>query len=106
MATLIPALSSIAWDADGERRFASRINEKLGDEWLCWCNVPIGPLNLHPDFILLHPSYGLLVLEVKDWNKTALVTANRKTFRLRSLSREYAADNPFRAGTAKSACGR
>jgi hypothetical protein len=95
MATLIPTLGSCVWDADGERRFAYRINDKLGDEWLCWCNIPVGPLNLHPDFILLHPKYGLLVLEVKDWKKETLVGANKKTFTLRKLSWEYAADNPF-----------
>lgn len=95
MATLIPTLSSCSWDADGERRLANRINEKLGDEWLCWCNVPIGPLNLHPDFILLHPRFGLLVLEVKDWRKETVAGANKKKFTLKTFSWEYAVDNPF-----------
>lgn len=95
MATLIPTLASCVWDADGERRLANRINDKLGDEWLCWCNIPIGRLNLHPDFILLHPKYGLLVLEVKDWKKETLVGANKKKFTLRTLSWEFAVDNPF-----------
>lgn len=95
MATLIPTLGSCTWDADGERRFAYRINDKLGDEWLCWYNIPIGQLNLHPDFILLHPKFGLLVLEVKDWKKETLVGANKKKFTLRKLSWEFTADNPF-----------
>lgn len=95
MAILIPTLSTCVWDADGERRLAYRINDKLGDEWLCWCNIPIGRLNLHPDFILLHPKYGLLVLEVKDWKKETLIGANKKKFTLRSLSWEFAVDNPF-----------
>lgn len=95
MAIIIPALSACTWDADGERRLANRINEKLGDEWSCWCNIPVGPLNLHPDFILLHPQFGLLVLEVKDWRKEALVGANKKKFTLKSFSWEYSVDNPF-----------
>lgn len=95
MATLIPALNSCTWDADGERRLAHRIHEKLGDEWICWCNVPVGPLTLHPDFILLHPAYGLLVLEVKDWKRDTLVSANKKKFRLRTFSWEGSVDNPF-----------
>ncbi len=95
MATIIPALNSCTWDADGERRFAQRINEKLVDEWVCWINIPVGPLNLHPDFILLHPKYGLLILEVKDWKKEALAEANKKKFVLRNFSWEYSVDNPF-----------
>jgi hypothetical protein len=95
MATFIPALSSCTWDTDGERRLAHRISEKLGDEWICWCNIPIGPVNRHPDIILLHPSHGLLVLEVKDWKRETLVEANKKTFRLRSLSWEGTKTNPF-----------
>jgi hypothetical protein len=95
MATLIPALSSCNLDADGERRLAHRIHEKLGEEWICWVNVPVGPLSLHPDFILLHPAYGLLVLEVKDWKKDTLVSANKKKFQLRTFSWEGSVDNPF-----------
>ncbi|MEP0908986.1 NERD domain-containing protein [Leptolyngbya subtilissima ST-M1] len=50
----------------GEHRLAQRIEAKLDDDYLLWYNVPVGPKALHPDFILLHPSRGLFVLEVKD----------------------------------------
>lgn len=68
MATLIPSFSSCAQKmTSGERRFARRLEGKLEDDYLLWYDVPIGPKKLHPDFIVLHPSRGLFILEVKDW---------------------------------------
>ena len=51
----------------GERRFAQRLEAKLEDDYLCWYDVPVGPAKSHPDFVVLHPRRGLLILEVKDW---------------------------------------
>ncbi len=51
----------------GERRFAQRLESKLEDDYLCWYDVPVGSKNCHPDFIVVHPRRGLLILEVKDW---------------------------------------
>ncbi|WP_444633260.1 DEAD/DEAH box helicase [Cupriavidus oxalaticus] len=68
MATLIPALGSVTSRmTSGERRFAERLEAKLEDDYLCWYDVAIGEKTRHPDFIVFHPSRGLLVLEVKDW---------------------------------------
>ncbi len=51
----------------GERRFAQRLESKLEEDYLCWYDVPIGQSMRHPDFVVLHPKRGLLILEVKDW---------------------------------------
>ena len=67
MATLIPSISCCKFDTSGERRFAQRLESKLEEDYLCWYDVPVGTGNLHPDFIILHPQRGLIVLEVKDW---------------------------------------
>ena len=68
MATLIPSYGSCAGRmSSGERRLAQRLEAKLEDDYLCWYDVPVGPNNSHPDFIVLHPRRGLLILEVKDW---------------------------------------
>jgi len=74
MAQLFPALSACHFDAPGEKRLAERLEKKLSDDWLCWFNVPVGPKGLQPDFVLLHPKIGLLVLEVKDWKITSLIS--------------------------------
>ncbi|MDB5893077.1 MAG: helicase, partial [Rhodoferax sp.] len=68
MATLIPALSTCAGRmTSGERRLAERLEQKLEDDYLLWYDVPIGPKQTHPDFVLLHPRRGALILETKDW---------------------------------------
>lgn len=68
MATLIPSYSTCATRmTPGERRFAQRLESKLEDDYLCWYDVPIGQSMRHPDFVVLHPKRGLLILEVKDW---------------------------------------
>lgn len=51
----------------GERRLAERLRTFLEDDYLCWYNVPVGPVRQYPDFIVLHPGRGIWVLEVKDW---------------------------------------
>jgi len=53
----------------GERRFAHRLETLLEADYLCWYDVPVGTKYQHPDFLVLHPRRGLLVLEVKDWTR-------------------------------------
>ena len=68
MATLIPALSTCARRMTaGERRLAQRLETLLEPDYLCWYDVPVGTKYQHPDFLVLHPRRGLLILEVKDW---------------------------------------
>ncbi len=68
MAKLIPVLGSCRFANGGERRVAERLEDKLDDDYLIWYNVPVGQLQLHPDFIVFHPNRGILVLEVKEWS--------------------------------------
>jgi hypothetical protein len=56
----------------GERRFGKRLEALLEDDYLCWFDVPIGLARHYPDFLVLHPSRGLLLLEVKDWKLETL----------------------------------
>lgn len=83
MATLIPSYrSSASRMTSGERRLAQRLEAKLDDDYLLWYDVPVGPKHLHPDFILLHPSRGLFVLEVKDWKLETIGSVNPETFEI------------------------
>lgn len=66
----------------GERRLALRLQEKLADDYLLWYDVPIGSKQLHPDFIILHPSRGLIVLEVKDWKPDTIQQVNPDSVQL------------------------
>lgn len=76
MTTLIPSITSCKFDTPGERKFARLLEAKLEDDYLCWYNVPIGPSRRHPDFVILHPQRGLLVLEVKDWRLSTIQSIN------------------------------
>lgn len=78
MATLIPSYGAcVGRMSPGERRFAQRLEAKLEDDYLCWYDVPVGPTNSHPDFIVLHPRRGLLILEVKDWKPDTIQTITK-----------------------------
>ena len=81
MATLIPALSACtARMTSGERRLAERLEQKLDDDYLMWYDVPVGPANAHPDFVVMHPRRGLLVLEVKDWKLATIQHADKQSW--------------------------
>jgi hypothetical protein len=78
MATLIPALSTcVGRMTSGERRLAERLQQKLDDDYLLWFDVPVGPKQSHPDFMVLHPRRGLLILETKDWRLDTIQQASK-----------------------------
>ncbi len=83
MATLIPALSACTSRmTSGERRLAQRLEDKLDDDYLLWYDVPMGPKNAHPDFCVMHPRRGILVLEVKDWKLSTIQQADKQTWEI------------------------
>ncbi len=68
MAQMLPRRGAhLRFETRGEQRLYDRLSEKLEDDYLVWYNVAVGRQRVHPDFIVLHPDRGLLVLEVKDW---------------------------------------
>ena len=78
MATLIPGYNTcVGRMTSGEKRFAQRLESKLEEDYLCWYDVPIGSGNVHPDFIVVHPRRGLLILEVKDWKTDTMQSMTR-----------------------------
>lgn len=78
MATLIPSIGAcVSRMTPGERRLAERLEQKLDGDYLLWYDVPVGPKYSHPDFVVMHPRRGLLVLEVKDWRLSTIQTADR-----------------------------
>jgi len=62
----------------GERRFGQRLEMKLEDDYWVWYDIPVGRGHLHPDFIVLHPLRGILILEVKDWRLDTLRRINKR----------------------------
>lgn len=72
MATLIPAFGACSFDSSGERRLAERLEQKLEDDYLLWHNVPVGPKQTRPDFVVMHPRRGVLILETKHWHLSTI----------------------------------
>src|SRR5262245_50101830 len=96
MAKLIPSLSAVSGKmTSGERRFARRLETHLEEDYLCWYDVPVGPRSTHPDFLVLHPRRGLLVLEVKDWKLETIRSIDKFSVTLVIDGREKRDSNPL-----------
>jgi hypothetical protein len=78
----------------GERRLAERLEQKLDDDYLLWYDVPVGPKQTHPDFVVIHPRRGLLILEVKDWRLDTIRSATRGALRDRPDGQPKVVINP------------
>lgn len=88
MATLIPAYSSCAKHmTPGERRVAQRLEDKLDDSYLLWHNVSVGSKHLKPDFIILNPHRGIIILEVKDWKLDTIHSVSHEAVELITTDR-------------------
>lgn len=84
----------------GERRVATALQEKLEDDYLVWFDVPIGTSGFHPDFVILHPRRGLLVLEVKDWLLENIRSIDRTRATLLTNTGRKVVVNPFEQARA------
>jgi len=95
MAVLIPSIGSCTFESGGERRLAERLEAKLENDYLCWYDVALGPVALHPDFIVFHPRRGLLILEVKDWRVRTILSADRQHFTIETSRGPTVVENPL-----------
>ncbi len=83
MALFPQGLSHIDQRADtGERAVLRQLRRCLEDDYIVWHNVPIGPKARQPDFVILSPRWGVLLLEVKHWKRSTLQAANRDSVTL------------------------
>jgi hypothetical protein len=95
MATLVPSLGTARFDSRGELRLAQRLEDLIEDNACVWHNLPVGPRGRHPDFVILHPDRGILVLEAKDWRLDTLLSATRAEVELLTERGPVRAQNPF-----------
>lgn len=82
MAIMIPEnVNSISENATiGEKRVFKVLQEFLPDSYSVWFNIRVK--DYYPDYIILAPELGIIVLEVKDWNLSSITSANKNTFQL------------------------
>ena len=96
MAVLIPALGAcVSRMTTGEHRLAERLEQKLDADYLLWYDVPVGPKQSHPDFVVMHPRRGILVLEVKDWKPSTILQVDKQSWEILGDSGPKTVINPL-----------
>ena len=80
----------------GERRVLHQLKRCLGDDYLVWHDIPIGPKARQPDFVILSPRWGVLLLEVKDWKRASLLHATRDAVELQTPHGRVTQPHPMR----------
>lgn len=97
MAIFPQGLSQIDARCDsGERRVLHQLKRCLEDDYLVWHNVPIGAKARQPDFVILSPRWGVLLLEVKNWRLGGIREANRDSVTLDVNGERRTTANPLR----------
>ncbi|WP_088287330.1 DEAD/DEAH box helicase [Ideonella sp. A 288] len=80
----------------GERRVLHQLKRCLDNDYLVWHDVPVGPRARQPDFVVLSPRQGLLLLEVKAWKRPTLLSASRDRVELQTARGRVVEANPLR----------
>ncbi len=76
MAVMVPE-SATNLKTEGEKRLFRLLRDALPDDFRVWYEPRIK--SRYPDFVLLAPAFGLLLLEVKDWSAGKISGASSKT---------------------------
>ena len=80
----------------GERRVLHQLKRCLEDDYIVWHDVPIGARARQPDFVILSPRWGVLLLEVKDWRRSTLGPGTRDAIELNTPRGKVTAPHPLR----------
>ncbi|MBL8289259.1 MAG: NERD domain-containing protein [Rubrivivax sp.] len=80
----------------GERRVLQQLKRCLDDDYIVWHDVPVGPRARQPDFVILSPRQGILLLEVKDWRRSTIVAATRDRVELQTARGRVTEAHPLR----------
>ena len=60
----------------GERKVFAALREHLPEDYLVYYDIRIG--DRYPDFTVIGPDLGVVVLEVKDWRLKSIVGGARR----------------------------
>jgi len=93
MAIMIPeSIINQEGVTSGEIRVFNLLREFLPDNYYVWSDPLIK--NKYPDFVILGPDLGIIILEVKDWEIGSIIDADTEYFELRTMGRKPA--NPLK----------
>ena len=88
----IPALADSV--TRGERQAFVALRDHLPDDYLVYYDIAIK--GRHPDFVIVGPDLGLVVLEVKDWRLSSIVEVGPAGVRIRTADGELVVPDPIR----------
>jgi superfamily I DNA and RNA helicase len=81
MAIMIPEyISKLHNITAGEKRVFKILKELLPKDYIVWYELRVE--KKHPDFIIVGPDLGLVVLEIKDWQIGSISKANKDKYQL------------------------
>ena len=80
MAQMIPE-SIPAKASKGEERLFEVLRDLLPDDFIVWYEPEVNAF--YPDFIILAPAFGMLILEVKGWYANSVTCADRHVFEIK-----------------------
>jgi hypothetical protein len=97
MARMLPSnLSNYDFKEAGEERVFN-ILKNLPDDCRVWYEVVLGVRSRKPDFFVLDPNRGIVILEVKDWSKAGILAASPTAIRIKSRDDKHVDQkNPIR----------
>lgn len=82
MARIFPSnLNNYEFKEPGEEKIFTLLRN-LPDDCRVWYEVVLGVRAYKPDFMVLDPKHGVLILEVKDWGKANIVGADPMTIKI------------------------
>ncbi len=78
----------------GERKVFVALRDHLPEDYLVYYDIPVD--GWYPDFIIIGPDLGLVVLEVKDRRLKSILEVTADRVRLRQTEGELEVWNPVR----------
>lgn len=93
MAYMIPETLNSLEATTGETALFKLFQNKLSDDVYVWFNIPIK--QRFADFVVLDPKFGLLILEVKDWQLSQIKEINPNYVVIETPKGQKSCTNPL-----------
>lgn len=97
MAIVIPdsALGDRAYGINaGEKYLLNKLKTALPDDCLIWHNIDL-PNHYQPDIVVYVPRFGILIIEVKAWEKDTLSHMNKDRWEIDTDGRRKSVNSPL-----------
>jgi hypothetical protein len=94
MAYTVPETIPMGTGTPGEHRVFKALRNRLPDDYLVYYDVAVQ--GRYPDFIIIGPDLGVIVLEIKDWRLKSIAAVNAEEVVLREGSGEKIVKHPVR----------